>query len=41
MESQRQNLKCSAEVRDDAELGVSFHSLCALHRCFRKAAGGV
>ena len=26
-----------AEVRDDAELGVTFHSLCALHRCFRKA----
>jgi len=25
------------QVRDDAELGVSFHSLCALHRCFRKA----
>eukprot|EP00439_Symbiodinium_sp_Y106_P019034 s1897_g2.t1 len=26
-----------SQVRDDAELGVSFHSLCALHRCFRKA----
>ena len=25
------------QVREDAELGVTFHSLCALHRCFQKA----